>query len=180
MSSGGSLSINSIHNSQEACMTRVQHNLCGCLAVLICLVFTSTIVQAQEDEAFIQYRQKVMTSISANMGAIGDILKNKLPYQSHIAVHAQEIQRMSTVIPEAFKKDIAAGKTDAKPEIWKEWDKFVAAANTMGLEAAELVKVAQNGNMEAIGAQVKKLSDTCGNCHKPYRKPKEESYKNKP
>jgi len=26
---------------------------------------------------------------------------------------------------------------------------------------------------------VKKLSDSCGNCHKPYRKPKEESYKSK-
>ena len=48
-------------------MARVQHNLCGCLAVLICLVFTSAIVQAQEDEAFVQYRQKVMTANSANM-----------------------------------------------------------------------------------------------------------------
>jgi cytochrome c556 len=50
----------------------------------------------------------------------------------------------------------------------------------MGREAAELATVAQGGNMEAISAQVKKLSDACGNCHKPYRKPKEESYKNKP
>jgi cytochrome c556 len=160
-------------------MARVQHNLCGCLAVLICLVFTSTIVQAQEDEAFVQYRQKVMTSNGANMAAIGEILKNKLPYQSHIAVHAQEIQQMSALIPDAFKKDIAAGKTDAKPEIWKEWDKFTAAADAMGREAAELAKVAQNGNMEAISAQAKKLSEACSNCHKPYRKPKEESYKNK-
>jgi len=137
------------------------------------------VVQAQDDAAFIQYRQKVMTSNGANMGAIGDILKNKLPYQSNIQVHAQEIQRMSTLIPGAFKKDVAAGKTDAKPEIWKEWDKFAAAADALGREAAELATVAQGGNMEAIGAQVKKLSDTCGNCHKPYRKPKEESYKNK-
>jgi cytochrome c556 len=136
-------------------------------------------VQAQENEAFIQYRQKVMTANGANMAAIGEILKNKLPYQSHITVHAQEIQQMSTLIPDAFKKDIAAGKTDAKPEIWKEWDKFTAAADTMGREAAELAKIAQNGNMEAISAQVKKLSEACSDCHKPYRKPKEESYKNK-
>ena len=161
-------------------MARVQHNLCGCLAVLICLVVTPASIQAQEDEAFVQYRQRVMMANSANMGAINDILKNKLPYQSHITVHAQEIQRMSPLIADAFKKDIAAGKTDAKPEIWKEWDKFTEAANTMGLEAAELAKVAQGGSMEAISAQVKKLSDSCGNCHKPYRKPKEESYKNKP
>jgi cytochrome c556 len=119
-------------------MARVQHNLCGCLAVLICLVVTPASIQAQEDEAFVQYRQRVMMANSANMGAINDILKNKLPYQSHITVHAQEIQRMSPLISDAFKKDIAAGKTDAKPEIWKEWDKFMAAADAMGREAAEL------------------------------------------
>jgi len=160
-------------------MTRVQRNLCRCLVVLVCLVGAVVVVQAQDDAAFIQYRQKVMTSNGANMGAIGDILKNKLPYQSNIQIHAQEIQRMSTVIAAAFKKEAAAGKTDAKPEIWKEWDKFAAAADTMGREAAQLATVAQGGNMEAIDAQVKKLSDSCGNCHKPYRKPKEESYKSK-
>jgi cytochrome c556 len=121
-----------------------------------------------------------MTANSANMGAINDILKNKLPYQSHISAHAQDIQRMSMLISDAFQKDITAGKTDAKPEIWKEWNKFTAAADTMGREAAELVKVSQGGNLEAISTQAKKLSDTCGDCHKPYRKPKEESYKNKP
>ena len=160
-------------------MARVQHNLCGCLAILICLVFTLATVQAQDNEAFIQYRQKVMMSNGANMGAIGDILKYKLPFQSHITAHAEEIQRMSILIPDTFKKDVADGKTDAKPEIWKEWDKFTAAANDMGREAAELAKVAQSGNMEAISAQAKKLGDACGACHKPFRKPKEESYKNK-
>ena len=160
-------------------MTRVQRNLWGCLVVFVGLVLSLAVAQAQEDEAFIQYRQKVMTSISANNGAIGDILKNKLSYQNHILVHAQDIQRMSTLIPDAFKKEVATGKTDAKPEIWKEWDKFAEAADAMGREAAHLATVAQGGNMEAIGAQVKKLGDACGNCHKPYRKPKEESYKNK-
>jgi len=161
-------------------MTPAQRNLYGCLVVLVCVVLVSAVAQAQDDDAFIQYRQKVMQSNGANLGAIGDILKNKLPYQSHIGVHAQEIQRMGMLIPDAFKKNVAAGKTDAKPEIWKEWDKYTAAADAMGREAAELATVAQSGNMEAISAQVKKLGDACGNCHKAYRKPKEESYKNKP
>jgi cytochrome c556 len=161
-------------------MARVQHNLCGCLAILIGLVFTPASLQAQEDDAFVRYRQRVMAANVANMGAINDILKNKLPYQSHITAHAQDIQRMSMLISDAFKKDISAGKTDAKPEIWKEWNKFTAAADALGREAAELATVSQSGNMEAISAQVKKLDDACSDCHKPYRKPKEESYKNKP
>ena len=68
-------------------MARVQHNLYGCLAVLICLVCTSAIVQAQEDEAFVQYRQKVMTANSANISPFApsdfNCLNFKLPVESH-------------------------------------------------------------------------------------------------
>lgn len=159
-------------------MTRGSRMWWGSLVILGCLMFSFAVAQAQDDEAFLQYRQKVMSSQGASMGAIGDIVKNKLPFQNHILVHAQDIQRMSTVIPDAFKKEITAGKTDAKAEIWKEWDKYMAASEALGQEAAELAKVAQGGSMEAIAAQVKKVGDACGNCHKPYRKPKEESYKN--
>jgi cytochrome c556 len=151
----------------------------GMLLLLACLALPLTGIQAQEDEAFVQYRQKIMASQGASMGAIGDIMKNKLPYPGHIYTHAQDIQRISKLIGEAFKKEVAAGKTDAKPEIWKEWDKYMAAAEAVEQESGKLAEVAQTNNMEAIGAQVKKLGDACGNCHKPYRKPKEESYKNK-
>ncbi|MGE3539984.1 MAG: cytochrome c [Candidatus Tectimicrobiota bacterium] len=159
-------------------MTHGSRMLWGSLVVLGCLLCSLAPVQAQDDAALIQYRQKVMASYGASMGAIGDIMKNKLPYQNHIFVHAQDLQRMSTIVPDAFKKEITAGKTDAKPEIWQEWDKYVAASEALGREAAELAKVAQGSDMAAIAAQVKKVGDTCGDCHKPYRKPKEESYKN--
>jgi hypothetical protein len=43
-------------------MTHAQRNLYGCLVVFVCLILTSAVIQAQEEEAFIQYRQKVMTS----------------------------------------------------------------------------------------------------------------------
>jgi cytochrome c556 len=112
------------------------------------------------------------------MGAINDILKNKLPYQGHIAAHARDIAAISGLVGDAFKKQVTEGKTDAKPEIWSEWDKFLAAAEALANESSKLAAVAQSGDMEAIGAQVKKVGAACGDCHKPYRKPKEQSYKN--
>jgi cytochrome c556 len=153
--------------------------LCGIAVASLGLVFVlSTQAQAQSDEASILYRQKLMASNGAHNGAIGDILKNKLAYQSlHIVNHAKAINLNSALIEEAFKKEITAGKTDAKPDIWKDWGKYVAAAKAMGDESAKLAEVAQAGNMEAIGAQMKKLGETCSNCHKSFRKPKEESYK---
>jgi cytochrome c556 len=161
-------------------MSSLWYNPWTSLVFLVCLAVSVTGVQAQAtDEALVQYRQKVMQSQGASMGAIGDVMKNKLPYQSHIATHARDIQQQTKLIGDAFQKDIAEGKTDAKAEIWKDWSKFIAAAKEVEDESAKLAEVAQSGNMEAIGAQVKKLGDACGNCHKPFRKPKEESYKNK-
>jgi cytochrome c556 len=83
----------------------------------------------------------------------------------------------STVIEDAFEKEIAAGKTDAKPDIWQDWEKFVAATKKLSEESGQLAQVAQSGDMAAIGDQVKALGKACGDCHKPFRKPKEESYK---
>lgn len=146
----------------------------------LCMTIAVASAQAPSDEAMVMYRQKVMSSQGASMGAIGDIVKNKLPFQAHITMHAQDIQAMSTLIADAFKQKVTEGKTDAKPELWQEWEKFTAAAKTLQDESGKLAQVATAGDMEAISAQVKKLGDACGNCHKPYRKPKEESYKNKP
>jgi cytochrome c556 len=33
--------------------------------------------------------------------------------------------------------------------------------------------------MDELGARVKALGKSCGGCHETFRKPKEESYKNK-
>jgi cytochrome c556 len=104
-------------------------------------------------------------------------MKNNLPQKKTIAVHALSLQMTSRVIAEAFEKEITAGRTDSKPEIWQDWEKFVEAAKTMGEESDKLARVAQSGDMEAIGAQVKAVGKSCGDCHKPFRKPKEERFK---
>jgi len=160
-------------------MVRRRLHLWQVVLVVIGLTLVVTGTQAQDDSAYVQHRQKVMQSIGGHMGAIGDIMKNKLPFASSIAVHAQALQMTSTVIEDAFKKEITEGKTDAKPDIWQDWDKFTKAAKTMGEESGKLADVAQSGDMDAIGAQVKELTKACGGCHKPFRKPKEESYKQK-
>jgi cytochrome c556 len=146
--------------------------VCCCLFIIL-LVGNA---QAQSDEAFLEYRQRVMKSQGASMGAISDVLKHKLPFTDHIATHAKDLQNSSTLIASAFEKRITEGKTDAKPEAWQEWDKFVAAAKALEEESGKLAEVAASGNMEAIAAQVKKVGGACGNCHKPYRKPEGERF----
>ena len=155
---------------------KLRSTLIVLLVGMLGLALMLTGAQAQDDEHYLGYRQKVMKSMGASMGAIGDILKQKLPFAGHIGVHASDISRMSAVIAESFEKEIIEGRTDAKPDVWRDWDKFVAAAETLQEEGAKLAEVASGGDMAAIGAQVKNLGKACGDCHKPFRKPKEERF----
>ena len=158
-------------------MSRIRLNVWTVFIVVIFLVLPLTVIQAQEDQAYLTHRQKVMQAVGGHMGAIGAVMKNKLPYTDTIAAHAQALQMSSTVIEDAFRKEITEGKTDAKPDVWQDWEKFTTAAKKMGEESGKLAKVAQSGDMAAIGAQVKALGKSCGGCHKPFRKPKEERFK---
>ena len=147
------------------------------LLIFAAVAIASTCARAQDDAAYLAYRQKVMKGIGTNIGAIGDILKNKLPYSENIVTHAKAMQEASGLIESAFEKKITEGKTDAKLEIWQEWEKYVAAARKLEEESGKLAEVAAGGDMAAIGAAMQKVGDACGSCHKPYRKPKEERFK---
>jgi len=147
--------------------------------VATALVLAVSASGAEDDEAIIGYRQKVMSAQGVSMGAIGDILKFKLPYEKDIVGHARAISVTAKMIPTAFEKPVSAGKTDAKPEIWKEWDDYKKDAGKLAEASDKLAKVAEGGDMKAILAQVKEVGNACQHCHEEFRKPKEESYKRK-
>lgn len=146
-----------------------------------CMVLGLSLLEAQDDDQpLVEYRQLLMTGQRASMASIGDILKYKLPYSTnHIAIHAKNISEYAKLIPDAFKKQITAGATDAKPEIWQNWNDFTAKAKAVEDASAKLAAVAATGDMKAIMPEVKALGDSCKACHNSYRKPEEESYKRK-
>jgi cytochrome c556 len=150
--------------------------LLGALSLSL-LASTAAFAQGGSEEGTIKYRQKVMSGVGANMGAIGDILKYGLPQTGQIAAHADLIARHADLVAAAFERDVSAGPTDAKPEIWRQPDEFREKTAAMKTEAQKLAEIAAGGNPAAIGGQMKALGDTCGGCHESFRKPKEESYK---
>ena len=147
--------------------------------VVVGLLTATHAARAADDAAFVEYRQKVMSAVGANMGAISDILKNGLPFTGNIEQHAENLEGNAKLIASAFEKKITSGSTDAKPEIWQDWPKFEKAIRDFEEAASALEKAADGGDMAQVGAKVKALGKSCGGCHKAFRKPKEESYKRK-
>lgn len=148
------------------------------IAVLAGSLLAMPVIAAAQEDPVITYRQKVMQSIGANIGAVSDVLKHSLPYEQNIQVHAEQINRAAALIPSAFEENVSEGLTDAEPEIWEEWEEFEEYAADLEAESAALAEVAAGGETADIAAQVKQLGDACKQCHDEFRKPEEESYKN--
>lgn len=132
------------------------------------------------DEGSLKYRQNLMSAIGAEMGAISDIVKYGLPFPDHVVRHAQTIAGHAELVPAAFERRVVDGPTDAKPAIWEKPDDFREKVQKMKDAASQLAAIASDSNDEAPGEVArlaKALGDACGDCHKSFRKPKEQSYK---
>lgn len=153
--------------------------LAGLVASLGLMPHVAQAEGAPGDKAVIGYRQLVMGAIGSNMGAIGSIMKNQLVLPGAVAIHAQEMADSAKLIGPAFKRKLTVGKTDAKPEIWQDWAKFETAIADYEKAAVELAAAAKGSDPAATGLAVRALGESCGGCHDSFRKPKEESYKNR-
>ena len=129
--------------------------------------------QALDPADAIQTRKAVMASIGAHMNGIKAGLGAK--NAKLVAGHAGAIAALAPILPNLFPKGSGAeaGKTRADPEIWRGWDAFVATAEALRKEAAELALVTELGDMAEIGAQFGAMAQAgCGACHRRFRTPK--------
>jgi cytochrome c556 len=152
------------------------------MTVALTLMVVAGVAQADDHEANaarLKYRQSVMSIIGTNMGAIGDIMKNRLVLPGAVENHAGQMAESAALIGPAFKKAISDGPTDAKAEIWQDWAKFEKAIAGFEKSARALEAAAGGSDAAAVGPAMKALGKSCGGCHKPFRKPKEESFKKK-
>ena len=123
-----------------------------------------------DSQGIIKYRQNVMKSTAGHMGAIVDILKNRLPLEAHIVDHARSMLQISRMILSMFPEGSGKGRTKSKQAIWENWSEFESAANNFERESAKLYEVAESGDMEALAKQVRATGKTCSGCHRNFRK----------
>ncbi len=156
----------------RGCKILIGASVFGALAAMIAFTTVMTAEAADEPANVIKYRQKVMSGISAHIGGIAAVLSGEVSYTGHVAAHARAMHDASLMIDDIFPSGSGEGETRAKPEIWHDWAKFEAATKTFQAATKELARVAETGDMAAVGAQLNKVGEACGGCRKPFRKKK--------
>ncbi|MBS0583869.1 MAG: cytochrome c [Proteobacteria bacterium] len=119
----------------------------------------------------IEYRQGLMTVIGWNFGPLGAMVKGKHPFDAaDFAKHSGRIANLSDQLLEGFTKGSDKGKTEAKSEIWANWDDFQSKAKDLDTQAKLLAEVAKANDEARDKEQFKKVAEACKACHDKYKK----------
>jgi cytochrome c556 len=112
-------------------------------------------------------RSDLMKIVGKNTGILGDMAGGKAAHDAAAAEAAKAaIVEAAGMIEATFKDQGAADPaSEAKPEIWANWDDFLANAKALG-DAAGAMDVA---SAETIGAGMGALGGACKDCHTDYR-----------
>jgi cytochrome c556 len=119
-------------------------------------------------------RVKSMKAMGGHMGAIGKVAKGEMAYSAETVTHAEGLEKMSKELLTWFPEGSMGGDDSrAKPEIWTDWAGFEAKAKDFQAAVPALVAASKTGDKAQIGAALGAVGKTCGGCHKPFRKPKD-------
>ena len=109
-----------------------------------------------------------MSKMAANMKVIGRMTRNAAEFDIKRAEEAfLEIARLSEITPDTFKKEANDPKSEAKAEIWTDFDNFQKLSESLMVDAKTLassIKTSQN-----LRPALVKLSKSCKGCHSKYR-----------
>lgn len=122
-------------------------------------------------------RHEGFESIGKAFKTVMDQLKASAPDVAKIQESAGTMNRFAPQVsgwfPAGSGPDVVP-KSEALPAIWEKPVEFSAAAQKFVDEAGSFQRIAQSGNVAAIGAAAKALGGSCKGCHETFRKPDED------
>lgn len=135
--------------------------------------FGTVAVVAQDKEAEIKTRRDTMKRQGADFKAIQNFVKgegDQAEAEKAIADLESIAPKIVTLFPPGTGMDAFPGKTGAKPDIWKEWDKFKLIPVQLQSLEQQLAAAIKTGDKAAVGAQLANTGKNgCGACHTNYR-----------
>jgi cytochrome c556 len=135
------------------------------LGTRVSLVLALAALPAAASEGGVDYRTHVMAAVGGHMQSAAEILRQRVPYQAHLTLHAEALAELAGITDTLFEEGSEGG--DALPEIWQDVENFDAKLNDFQEAAARFnaAVAAQENVPQAFQA----LGQSCKSCHDDYR-----------
>jgi cytochrome c556 len=149
----------------------MKRTLAGIALTAMAVLPFSAQAQFAKPEDAIKYRKATFTVMANHFSRIGAVVKGEKPYdKATVEADAAIVDMMAKLPWQAFGPGTDAGDTKAQPDIWKEQDKFKAAADKLQTEAGKLAAASKAGDLNAVKAAFGAVGQSCKACHDEYRK----------
>lgn len=139
------------------------------LAISVSLAATGALAHTGVDNAAVKARMDSMSEIAKNMKILGNMAKGASEFdaqQARIAVDVIANKAAKTI--SLFEANETDPKSEAKPEIWKNFDDFKRKSDD--LERVALKYSGAITTVDDLRAAMGSIGQTCKACHSEYRK----------
>lgn len=148
-------------------MLKTQTLLAGACALLV-----GGAAQAESAaEAAVDFRQGVMNVYAWNITAMRRMARGDAPFDvAAFQGYANDLSATAGLdVLKGFPEDSITDESDARDEIWLDWETFVERHGALKEQAAKLAEVAAAGDEAAIKEQFGKTAGTCKGCHDDFK-----------
>jgi cytochrome c556 len=144
----------------------------GVVVVMMAGIMTgAAIAQFAKTEDAIKYRQSIMFLIGQHFGRMAVVVKGEAPYNKEaFEKNAVLVDTLYRLPLEAFVVPGSDKGSNMKPEALTEKDKLTQLHDSTLEQLGKLVSVAKAGDLNAIKPVFGVVGNSCGACHKAYRK----------
>ncbi|MGJ8587043.1 MAG: c-type cytochrome [Yoonia sp.] len=129
----------------------------------------------EDQQRAMDARQSHMELYSFNLGPIGGMVQDKIPYDATTAATAAaNLAALASIDQTAYwveGTDASIEGSRAKAEIWTDAAGYTAEKEKLAAATAALAAVAGDG-LDAMKAAFGPVGQSCGSCHEAYRAPR--------
>ena len=148
----------------------------GALRISVAFLALTTGVALAHSGAtgIVKQRMDMMVDIADQMKTIGRMLSGQHDFNPPVVVAAAErIAQHGRTFKTMFPKGTTSPPSEARPEIWANWDDFLRHSDEMQTLAIALAVTAKSADdPQSIGAPFSALGMSCKSCHQDFRQKK--------
>lgn len=120
-------------------------------------------------EGVVKKRMVVMSTVGKAMKALAEMFRGKVDYD------ADRVRQQARIIRDhggdtmlkLFPENSLMAPTEARPEIWSDWETFSGLAHRLVVQAGALDQAAASAGAPQVA--FRDLARTCSACHKSFR-----------
>ncbi|MEM0909844.1 MAG: cytochrome c [Pseudomonadota bacterium] len=126
----------------------------------------------KQAENVVKFRQSLLQLVRSNMLPLGAMAKGRIPYDTEVMnINAMRIEQLGLMMEDYFTPNASSFdvSSNAKSEIWANFDDFTAKTSDLIVAAKSLQEVAAEGDERSFRGAIGKLGGTCKACHDEYK-----------